>query len=1246
MMTLQEEIQSERERLKSHQEQIVQLEQREGYLKRARDENVVLLKGVTQTLDKCIQKLKRGMKRNKEKEGGKERGEERGETPTRKDGESPSSGHETLFDASDDIVMTATDATTNTNAMDNENDDDHKDEGDTHQTETAMIPKTPLTPIPTDPSNSSSKRRLLHPPDFGTVRINSCSVFDEEYMKKRWGQTHPNDNAIFHFSRHEEEEKHSMLPLHRPLASVDLLKKMMMISQKEVMARRSRGIEGYMSSSPSPCEGRDLWIQKDYNDTVKGTILDIDACSHYDPHLFEALRRVKVVDGEGANALLDEKNAMVMGPRLEFKPKIHEPPVINSNSTITTASINNVRRIEINPNQIICRKALFGKCNDAYCSYQHLSGRFNLKTKSNKLRTIETNQHALEVMLPIHSCPFPPPPTADGIIQKRQEHKDQDICMDGCNNDDYENPEGGLNRHHQGNQLEEARKKRRVDRREEEEAFRLSMVNASHDIEDVNGSEGQRKDCGEEVAYRSVCEEDNDSSMSLNNSNSEKQKSNEKKSGCKVEESDSNMSLNSSDSEKQDFKGQYTSLSEEIAGGNACEDDNESNMSLTSNESEKQGLEGHKSNCNEEDSCRSVSDEDNESYSPPRQKYLADDENYIKLPALDTYIDEAQVSSAINNILSESDNNIEDVSPSLQNLDSTVASNDKHQDLSSIYEALASIGFEVASEANDGESSYLIRYKYPLTFLPGVIFEDLFRQTLLLNSIVSGVQLCIHAGRVDLSKGILDFGSDGNFSEDYSIPLVLKESHFFIIKSVLDTLARLSEGSTCGRGTQSPNSIFHIQLFLAALSHVTQNYLETLTSQNVDSMDELEVYVTDVANNLQIAIQTLFHDTAPAVSGNEKFFALVTQLETSLNAMSNLTEVETCRKLSDFVALGQKIAMVAADMVFQLDDPQLVIENILFALVTTLKLCSNGRLLGLPSREINVFRNTYWSAKSAKQVAIFNLFGPGIFTSISGIVHLMKKESSRSMAFCSRNEGIWVQLKQLLMQSIQYLDFSGIISNNIEGQLLLCPFFGMLANVLFVCHSYTLTHVLLVNALYTAHTAKNWAVYSDLLWSQLLQLHATFPPLKTEDMTLTSELVKLPLKYGTYPSKFSLQGDNALVNLVALETSVESSVHDKFLERMDQIKSLCMQLSLSNFETKGFAKNDLTAITINLEGKTASLHLAPSLGEFPMSFCIMGSNLRLLHLQNCRLASVPVTFGDWFPLLEVSKLQMSQTFFV
>lgn len=1257
MMVLQEEIQSERERLKCHQERIVELEQREGYLKRARDENVVLLKGVTQTLDKCIQRFKRGMKmkRNEEKEEEKEGEERRGEDESvADDGDEtqpllnhPSSGeNETGMIASDSVAVKQSDYHTIGSSPDKKEKGYYSSSKETaeatvlHPSASGSVddnppllpppppPATPLTPLPTtDPcSNQQSSSKLLRIP---TIRVHSSSIFHQEYMKKRWGQTYPNDNAIFHLS--PSEEGCPMLPLHRPCASVRLLEKMMMISHREVVARREKVVEKYMSSkSSSSClETRDTFcIQQDYDDTIKGTILDIYAGSHYDPHLFQSLKKMERMDdlGEGT---IQKKNKRSVGPCL-----VKDAPTIQTN-TANPSTTQSMRRVEIHPNKIICRKALFGKCNDAFCPYQHLSGRSNLKTKSNKLRTVETYQYTPEVMLPVDSCPFPPPPM-NRIVQKGgkvpKEQKDYMV------EDDVEG-----DNHHDSNyddlEVMEPRKKRRVGivlfHDEEEGKTCRPPQEEEEEVKNDQTSGSSEKDVSSSIG---PCGDDYDSNMSLNSSDSEMQGPNKERreyhgettschSVCE-EENDSHMSLNSSDLENQESNEQICGRGEDNVSRGANQDDDDSDMSLNS------------SDCHSSDY-----EEENDSNVSSRRIYLAADEDYIELPRLDDDVGEAQVSSAIQNILSESDNNVEEANLRLQNLEkdvATVAANDKHQDLSSLYEALVLLGFKVTSEAIDGETSYVITYKYPLAFLPRVAFQDLFRQTLLLDSIVSGVQLCIHAGRVDLSQGILDFGSDDNFSQDCPIPAILKESHFFIINLVMDTLARLSEGSTCGRGTQSPNSIYHIQQFLATLSHFTRNYLEVLTSQNVDSMDELEVYVTDVANNLQITVQSLFHDTAPAISGSENFVVLVTELEASLNAMSNLTEAETCRKLSDFVVVGQRVASVAADMVLQLGDPQLVVENILFALVACLKMCSNGRLVGIPSCEDkSIFRNTNWSSKSAKQVAIFNLFGPGIFTSISGVVYLMSKESSRSFTACSRHEGILVQLKQLLMQSIQFLDFSGVISNNIESQFLLCPFFGMLTNVLVVCHSYTLTHVLLVNALYTAHTAKNWAVYSDLLWSQLLQLHASFPPAKIEDNNYMSDLVKRPSEYGIYPSKFTLNGDNALVNLMRLETSIESSLNENYIEQVDHITSLCMRLSFSKGEAESFVENNDTAVTVKLEGATMPSHLAPYLGEFPMSFCLLGSKLRSLHLQNCGLVCVPFTFGDWFPQLEVSNLEMS-----
>jgi len=153
-------------------------------------------------------------------------------------------------------------------------------------------------------------------------------------------------------------------------------------------------------------------------------------------------------------------------------------------------------------------------------------------------------------------------------------------------------------------------------------------------------------------------------------------------------------------------------------------------------------------------------------------------------------------------------------------------------------------------------------------------------------------------------------------------------------------------------------------------------------------MDELEVYVTNVTSNFEFTVQTFFQNAVLELSSSDKFCLLLTQVEISVNMLSNLTELETCKRLAEFVELGQQIARVIADEVIVLENSQLVIEHILFAIINSLKLCS----LVSSYEKKKAFRNSYWSLTSLNQIAIFNLFGPMVFTSISSIVTLMAKE--------------------------------------------------------------------------------------------------------------------------------------------------------------------------------------------------------------------------------------------------------------
>ena len=252
-------------------------------------------------------------------------------------------------------------------------------------------------------------------------------------------------------------------------------------------------------------------------------------------------------------------------------------------------------------------------------------------------------------------------------------------------------------------------------------------------------------------------------------------------------------------------------------------------------------------------------------------------------------------------------------------------------------------------------------------------------------------------------------------------------------------------------------------------------------------------------------------------------------------------------------------------------------------------------------------------------------------------------ESSKnnSNVFSGRQEGILIQLKQLLMESIQHLDFSDSISDNMEGQLLLCPFFSLLSSLLLLDGSYTKSHVLLVNALYSAHNKSNWAIYSDLLWSHLIQLHMAFP-LSGENRNtsklhvdgslekLQNDLASIPLAFGVCPSKIVLKGDTAVANYARLNSTKGESIFPT--SKIQGIQSFSSYIAeLRPLEVMP----DVKSCIINLSQEPSKSLLFP-LTEFPMSLSLIGSNLLSLTLIKLDLKSLPLTFGSIFRNLEVS----------
>ena len=164
------------------------------------------------------------------------------------------------------------------------------------------------------------------------------------------------------------------------------------------------------------------------------------------------------------------------------------------------------------------------------------------------------------------------------------------------------------------------------------------------------------------------------------------------------------------------------------------------------------------------------------------------------------------------------------------------------------------------------------------------------------------------------------------------------------------------------------------------------------------------------------------------------------------------------------------------------DSPQLIIDRFLHPLMKKIEKHSVASRIAVAEEYSN---DEILSRSSAfiPQILCFVLFGPSVFTCLAALTSFSKERGCTGSHY-----GTIVEAKKLLMQIVQYFDFSGITGGNFEGQLLLAPFFGLLVNFLVSLGSFAKCQVLLETTLHSAHASslvRNWYIFSELLWSQL-----------------------------------------------------------------------------------------------------------------------------------------------------------------
>jgi len=383
---------------------------------------------------------------------------------------------------------------------------------------------------------------------------------------------------------------------------------------------------------------------------------------------------------------------------------------------------------------------------------------------------------------------------------------------------------------------------------------------------------------------------------------------------------------------------------------------------------------------------------------------------------------------------------------------------------------------------------------------------------------------------------------------------------------------------------------------------------------------------------------------------------------------------------------GQLAAKGIAKLIFASeeysDSPHLIIDRCLHPLMKRIEKHLTATRITIAEEAIHNKILGITSSAFALQILYFALFGPSVFTCLAAVASFLKER--RCDGF-HRHYGTLVEAKKTLMQIVQCFDFSGITGGNFEGQLLLAPLFGLLVNFLISLGSFAKCQVLLETTLHSAHASssvRNWSIYSELLWSQLIQRQMIFPSRKFIAHTLSQVgndensaeeintssldyfnlnesnriLTRRAIEYGVHVNKIFLPGDSTIVrNTLHFTTTTSASFKREspkklshFLDRkkiaaLENVRSVCEMLSKAHLSSTQLEKinlnmKNLLSVYVGAGIAITDGGLTCCLPEFPHSLLLFGCGLKQLHLDSCGFESLPATFGLHFKGLNILSI--------
>lgn len=591
-------------------------------------------------------------------------------------------------------------------------------------------------------------------------------------------------------------------------------------------------------------------------------------------------------------------------------------------------------------------------------------------------------------------------------------------------------------------------------------------------------------------------------------------------------------------------------------------------------------------------------------------------EDFILLPTIDIHEDTHDIASRIENALEQCDN--DEIESNLY----SKAQQSPSAFMTTLTDALKNIGFEL-SEDN------CLSYTNEIESITNIDQLDTHIYFLKLTSnVIYASKICVHACRVDIADAILKL---------YKIFIESRKDTNSLENQILFGKIHLSlssfvEGSTCGRASSSPSSIFHIQLYFSAILRA----MNCLIEEEIDLALSAEYEYDAVSSSNSVAITQnidLYTEifTREYRMEDRSLKSILLEVKSIQPLSSNLDSKDVSLRQQNSILLGNLLSKAVCDESFHMEDPQLLVENVLS------KLCSILKTFSFKSHQIATSIDE--EAKQYLQFEVFALFGPAIITTFSCIASALLSEN---MGFrvsrrnpSPRTESILAQLKNYGMETIHYLDFSGVTRGNLCGQSLLAPFFAILNTVLVATRSYSKAHVLLTTALLPKHEECNWMIFSDLLWSSLLQLHISFPHKNAHDWRYRNSLLGPLTTYDIHLSMITVVGDGYLSNCIRLKGQLGKTNKMRGNKKQkkkdhDAIEKNCILVASDDYM-------NVENIDCRLSVKFINHPPRPYPSEqIPLSIFLFSQRLSVLEFSGASMKYLPETFGLYFPNLMVS----------